>query len=123
MNNDKEKNNKNIIKSFNQNHIWIKILYFFIFIIIIVIFYNIYKYLFYSNIIKVPDSNITNGNNIDIIDIIDNIDNIDINNLIEIDSIIDTSRDVLPSGIKLKVVDYNSISNIDKINELFDSFD
>jgi len=136
MNNNKE---KNIIKSPNQNHIWRKILYFFIIIIIAVICYNIYKYLFYSNIIKVPESNITNNidNLIEVDSIIDSnisIDNlievdsiidsnISIDNLIEIDSIIDTNTDILSSDIKLKVIDYNSISNIDKINELFDSFD
>jgi len=123
MNNYKEnKENKETKENIKKNTIWIKVLYFVFFIIIAVICYNIYLYFFDDNNTKIKISDLTDNIIYDVTDIeAPNIDidvpNIDVN-LIEIDDIA-----IIPNDITLTLIKEENISQLNKINELFDSFE
>lgn len=114
MNNEKEEDQENIITT---NTIWVKVLYLVFFIIIAVICYNIYLYWFdnSSNNIKITISDVTE---IEVPSIEVEVPNID-NNLIEIDTIIDD----IPNDTTLRLIKEENILGLNKINELFDSFE
>jgi hypothetical protein len=121
MNNYKE--NKENIK---KNTIWIKVLYFVFFIIIAVICYNIYMYFFDDNNTKIKISDVTDNIIYDVTDI--ELPNIGIDvpdvdvDLVEINSIID-DMDMVPNDITFTLLKQENISHLNKINELFDSFE
>ena len=121
MNNEKEEDQENII---TKNTIWVKVLYLVFFIIIAVICYNIYLYWFdnSSNNIKITISDVTEievpSIEVEVPRIEVEVPNID-NNLIEIDTIIDD----IPNDTTLRLIKEENILGLNKINELFDSFE
>lgn len=125
MNNNKEKNAEK-----KTNTIWTNVLYFICFIIIAVICYYIYNY-FFNNNSKIKNDisgdinvNIKNDLSSDLNVIVNtdlNISDIN-NNLIELDTITDNIEIPL-CDFKLKTISHDYVSNIDKINELFDNFE
>lgn len=139
MNNNKEKNAEK-----KTNTIWTNMVYFICFIIIAVICYYIYNY-FFNNNSKIKND-ISGDINVNIknellsdLNVIVNTDvnvnadvnvnvNADVNisdinnNLIELDTITDNIEIPL-CDFKLKTISHDYVSNIDKINELFDNFE